>query len=223
MKSKHVGEFNHDPWAEEYDEDVKNESDPIRAGYDAVLAWVVEKAAVRPKSRVLELGSGTGNLTVRLPECRELVCVDISEKMETIGAAKLNLSGPRHFVKSDILEVFNLNVSSFDAIVSTYTIHHLTEAEKTQLFKKVWNCLNPGGNFVVGDLMLERQSSLEAKVQEYHKLGFEDVVESLREEFFWHLEERIKDLTDIGFETEFERLSDLSFVITAKKPPLQAK
>ena len=98
MRSKHVDDYNHDEWAEGYDADVSQEDNPIRAGYDALLDWVIQVADIRPDSRVLELGSGTGNLTVRIPVCGDLVCVDISQRMEEVARPKLAHLTQRSFI-----------------------------------------------------------------------------------------------------------------------------
>jgi hypothetical protein len=75
MRSAHGKVFNHDDEADGYDAEVRNEKDPIRAAYSNVLEWVVKEARIISTSRVLELGSGTGNLSSRIPRCSELVCV----------------------------------------------------------------------------------------------------------------------------------------------------
>jgi hypothetical protein len=62
MRSQHAHTFNHDEWAAGYDADVADETNPIRAGYQATLGWVVERAAVGPDDAVVDLGIGTGNL-----------------------------------------------------------------------------------------------------------------------------------------------------------------
>lgn len=72
MRSSHADYFNDDE-ANDYDADVLNESDPIRTGYESVLDWVIQSAEIADGSRVLELGSGTGNLTERVPQCREAI------------------------------------------------------------------------------------------------------------------------------------------------------
>lgn len=165
MRSTHADYFNHDEDASEYDDDVLNEDDPIRTGYDAVLDWVVEQAEVDEHSRVLELGSGTGNLTSRLPNCHELVCVDVSEKMEALCGQKVTRFSNRRFIKEDVLAVFERDLGTFDAIVSTYTLHHLTESEKKHLFECLWASLNENGVFVVGDLMAESEKDVTDKIQ----------------------------------------------------------
>lgn len=44
MRSAHADMFNHDPEAAGYDQDVRNEADPIRAAYQDVLNWVITEA-----------------------------------------------------------------------------------------------------------------------------------------------------------------------------------
>ena len=88
MKTLHADEFNHDPWASDYDRDVLDESNPIRAGYEAVLSWVIDEADIGSQKAVLEIGSGSGNLTGRIRECKSLLCVDISVEMEALALPK---------------------------------------------------------------------------------------------------------------------------------------
>ena len=167
MRSSHADYFNHDDGAVGYDDDVLNESDPIRTGYDAALGWVIENSGISRESRVLELGSGTGNLTSRLPEYHETICVDVSEKMEELALAKGARFPNRKFIKDDVLAVFDRNLGCFDSIVSTYTLHHLTEPQKVTLFGKLWSALNDGGVAVIGDLMVESADQLANKGMRY--------------------------------------------------------
>jgi len=73
MRSRYGEVYNHDDEADGYDLEVRNEKDPIRAAYDDVLRWVAQEARVISTSRVLELGSGTGNLSSLIPACGELI------------------------------------------------------------------------------------------------------------------------------------------------------
>lgn len=219
MKSIHADTFNHDAYADEYDADVLNESDPIRAGYHQVLDWVIKFAEITDDSRVLELGSGTGNLTERIRDCGDIICVDVSERMEELASEKVAHLSKRRFIMEDVLAVFDRDLGGFDAIVSTYTIHHLTEEEKYLFFQKVWMALNDGGVAVFGDLMVENAKARGDKIAEYQNKGNTSVVEALNEEFFWHLEESIEHLQQLGFKIKRERFSDLSFGIAAYKKP----
>lgn len=217
MRSKHVDDYNHDEWAGGYDADVAQEDNPIRAGYDALLDWVVQAADIHSGSPVLELGSGTGNLTARIPACGEVVCVDISQRMEEIALPKVAHLKRRSFIVGDILEVFDGPLDRFDAILSTYTVHHLTREEKRLLFERVWAHLAPGGRAVFGDLMLEDESQAAVKASAYRAAGQTDVAESIEEEWFWRLDACVADLEEIGFTVTVRRFSDLSFGVLAEK------
>jgi putative AdoMet-dependent methyltransferase len=217
MRSAHGEVFNHDDEAEGYDADVRNEKDPIRAGYLGVLAWVIQEARISPSSRVLELGSGTGNLSCLIPQCGELVCVDLSEQMEAIARLKTAHVPNRRFIKGDILEVFEHENAAFDSVISTYAVHHLTDDEKRTLFEKVFAALVPGGRAVFGDLMLPNREEKAAKIQEYLLSGDTKTAQALQEEFFWPIDVTLRDLTELGFQVETKRFSDLSHGILAKK------
>ncbi len=218
MQSLHAARFNHDEWADGYDADVQRGDDPVRAGYAKVLAWVSDRARIRPGDRVLELGSGTGNLTGLLPRCAELVCVDLSRRMEAFAAPKTAGLAHRRFVQADLLEFFERPSPSFDRVVSTYAVHHLTADEKSSLFHAVWAALAPGGRAVFGDLMVRDADAKAACVRRYEARGDLDTVTALEEEFFWPVEESVRELAALGFQVETECLSDLSWGLLAEKP-----
>jgi len=217
-RSANADVFNHDSEAADYDSDVQNEVDPIRAGYRDVLDWVVQQAHITPTSRVLELGSGTGNLSKLIESCGELVSVDVSAKMEAIAKLKLDHLSNRRFIKADMLEVFAQELGEFDAVISTYVVHHLTAQEKQRLFALVSGCLLPGGRAVFGDLMVHNNSEKEEKIQQYLAKGDRATAQALSEEFFWSLELDVGDLERLGFQVSTARFSDLSYGVIAQKP-----
>jgi len=217
MRSRHADVFNHDEDAPDYDHNVRNERDPIRAGYEAALDWVIDRAAIDPASVVLDLGSGTGNLSERIGACRELVCVDVSSKMTELARPKLahlNVS----FVQNDLLAYFEGDGPRFDAVVSTYAVHHLTEDEKQALFCEVWERLNPGGRAAFGDLMLASAAERDGFARRYRDQGLVGVANSFEEEFYWYLDSAIAGLERLGFAVESKRFSDLSWGVAARKP-----
>lgn len=138
MRSTHADAFNHDDEADTYDSEVRSERDPIRAAHYEVLEWVAKNAGITSSSRLLELGSGTGNLSIRIARCGRLICVDLSERMEAVARSKLHHISNRRFIKADILEVFDYQIAPIDSVISTYTVHHLTDEEKRMLFEKVF-------------------------------------------------------------------------------------
>lgn len=217
-RSANADIFNHDAEAAGYDNDVRNEADPIRAGYRDVLQWVVQQAQITPTSRVLELGSGTGNLSELIASCGELVSVDVSENMETIAKCKMRHLANRRFIKADILEGFTQELGKFDAVISTYAVHHLTDQEKQRLFALIFDHLLPSGAAVFGDLMVQSDSEKEEKVHQYLAKGDRATAQAISEEFFWSLDTAIADLKRLGFKIRVKRFSDLSYGVIARKP-----
>jgi putative AdoMet-dependent methyltransferase len=234
-RSEHVDRFNHDEDADEYDSDVQNAADPIRAGYDQLLDWVRnEVSASQQQGRtVLELGSGTGNLTLRLLAAGgvdRIVCVDVSTRMTELAAAKLahefeDAEASVQFLLCDVLEALDGEKlaesgapTAFDAIVSTYTLHHLTRDEKARLFRAAAARLRTGGQLVVGDLAFESAGERARFLDRCRASGSEEQAELalvIEDEFFWILEEDMPALESAGFEVVARRFSDLSWGIAA--------
>jgi cyclopropane fatty-acyl-phospholipid synthase-like methyltransferase len=201
--------MNRDAQATGYDRRVANEAHPIRTGYAACLDWVA--AQVEPGGTVLDLGSGTGNLALRLPPCR-VVCVDLSAVMTRLARAKL----PRGitFVQADLLAYFDEPRGPFDAIVSTYAVHNLPEEQKSLLFERVRGALAPLGRAVFGDLMFENAAERERLLAKH--AHDDSVAGAIREEFFWDLETAVPRLERLGFAVEVRRFSELSWGVAAR-------
>lgn len=93
-----------------------------------------------PKT-ILELGCGTGNLTQlvhhRFPNAT-ITAVDISA--ECINECKSRIkSSAVEYVNSDFKNIDFLK-NRFDLIISSISIHHLTDGDKEVLFQKIYNC-----------------------------------------------------------------------------------
>lgn len=220
MRSQNADRFNHDEDAPGYDRDVLDPSDPIRAGYERVLDWVAQRSSIDSGSTVLELGSGTGNLTLRLLSATELVCVDISEAMTLIARSKVAAASGTaavEWVRADLLEYFDSCTRSFDVVASAYTVHHLTEEEKELLFEQVVRILRPGGRAVFGDLMFASAAAHREILNGYRRAGRRELVEVIGDEFFWDLERARHALERLGLVVDAVRFSELSWGVAAKR------
>lgn len=120
-----------------------------------------------PRS-MLELGAGTGRLSSRLLHRfskMRLHALDGSQAM--LGKARQNLRGFEkrvEFVHSDFgRRHWSSGFPKFDAVISTAAIHHLTGAGKRRLFQEVFDHLNPGGMFIVGDPVWPSVSALKRR------------------------------------------------------------
>jgi putative AdoMet-dependent methyltransferase len=214
VRSIHADTFNHDEEAAGYDDDVADESNPIRAGYGATLDWVVERAAVAAEDEVVDLGTGTGNLAVRLPSCQRLIGVDVSEQMLDLAKAKLRGSPSVELIRADLLEFLD-RPATFDVIVSTYAIHHLVADEKALLVERVAARLAPGGRLVVGDLMAASRAAVDGVKA---RLQHPDADDFFVEEFPWFVDETLAVVDRAGFTgVAVEQFSELSWGVAARR------
>ncbi|HAM71764.1 MAG TPA: class I SAM-dependent methyltransferase [Verrucomicrobiales bacterium] len=127
----------------------------------AVLDVIARAAAARlaPGARVLDLGCGAGNYTLRI--LRELgsidpILVDLSRPMLDRARARLAEAGvPRvTTIQADLRELA-MEQGSLDAIVSGAVLHHLREdADWEHVFSRLHLWLRPGGLLLVADLVV---------------------------------------------------------------------
>jgi putative AdoMet-dependent methyltransferase len=212
MRSRHSERFCHDPDAQRYDADVLRETDPIRAGYADVLSWVASR--VRPGSRVLDLGAGTGNLDRLLPPLERLVCVDVSPRMLDVAKEKLRGIDGVGFVIDDLLSYCASTTEVFDHVVGTYAIHHLTDGEKRELFGCLPRIVADGGTAVFGDLMFADEAD-KARICERHRELGTGVDEDASDEYFWNIEDARTGMARLGWVLEARRFSELSWAVEA--------
>jgi tRNA (cmo5U34)-methyltransferase len=121
-------------------------------GYDELQEAVVAATTEVDASRVLELGTGTGETAVRVwakhPTAR-WVGIDASEAM--LERARKRLPGAD--LRLQRLED-PLPGGPFDLVVSVLAVHHLDGAGKRDLFGRVARALRPDGRFVLGDVVV---------------------------------------------------------------------
>lgn len=118
------------------------------------------------------------------------------------------------FINSDLLGFFYdfKNDKQIDTIISTYSIHHLTQYEKHFLFERAFNLLPKGGKVVFGDLMFKSK-----EYENQMKDKYPDLVEDFNDEPYWYIDDESKKLEFLGLKIEIERFSDLSWVVYGTK------
>lgn len=114
-------------------------------GEQALLEWVPVGAR-----RVLDLGSGDGRLLARvldlLPEASG-VALDFSAEMLDRLRGRFADAPARVSILEHDLDQPLPDLGAFDAIVSSFAIHHLVDARKRALYGEVFEALTPGGVF----------------------------------------------------------------------------
>jgi SAM-dependent methyltransferase len=111
-------------------------------------ATLLEELPVATR-RVLDLGTGDGRLLALVLTARPDatgVALDFSPTMLEKARAHFAGDGRVRVVAND-LDCPLPDLGTFDAVVSSAAIHHLTHERKRELYAEVWRVLGPGGVF----------------------------------------------------------------------------
>lgn len=122
---------------------------------------------------VLDLGSGTGALALRLaPRVDRVTAVDVSHAMTD---ALRSQATARHLENITAItapaEALELRPSSFDVVVTNYAMHHLRDADKARVVRAAAHWLRPGGRIIIGDMMFGRGAASRDREIIASKLG----------------------------------------------------
>lgn len=128
--------------------------------YDPLLKWgmreeavkgrLIERANIQPGQHVLDLGCGTGTLVVMLkqsiPEA-QVTGLDADEQVLGIARTKAERANMQIQLDHGLAYELPYPDDSFDVVLSSFVIHHLTSPDKLRAFKEVRRALRPDGWF----------------------------------------------------------------------------
>ena len=100
-------------------------------------------------ARVLDLGSGDGRLLELVLNARPQavgIALDFSPHMLDRLRSRFRDSVRVEIVSHDLAHSLP-TLGSFDAVVSSFAIHHLEHERKRQLYGEIWRILDTGGAF----------------------------------------------------------------------------
>ena len=153
-----------DLWADGYDKSVglsdEDGTYPF-AGYKAILNEIYNRVLSASGKTILDIGFGTGTLTSKLYERGCIIYgQDFSERMIALAREKMPNATlyQGDFSKGLLAE---LKQKTYDAIIATYSLHHLTDVEKIDFLKALLPLLNPNGCIFIGDVAFETRTALE--------------------------------------------------------------
>ena len=159
-----LSEKDFDDWACTYDESVErtNAADAYPfAGYDHIMDAVFQRVTAHPGARVLDLGFGTASLTKRLYDAGyEVYGQDFSPRMVEVAQEKMPNALLIHRDFSSGLAP-ELARRTYDAIVATYSLHHLDDKSKRNLIDSLLPRLSERGCLYIGDVAFETRQELE--------------------------------------------------------------
>jgi demethylmenaquinone methyltransferase/2-methoxy-6-polyprenyl-1,4-benzoquinol methylase/phosphoethanolamine N-methyltransferase len=116
---------------------------------------IVEMADIGPGAKVLDVGCGTGNLTVTAKgytgASGAAYGIDASPEMIEVARKKAERRGGGTSFEVGLIEKLPYPDASFDVVISRLVIHHLPDDLKHQGFREIYRVLKPGGLFFLAD------------------------------------------------------------------------
>jgi len=196
-----------DLWSKDYDNEVNtcyiNKEYPFDGYYD-VLANIL--SSIKPNSKVLDIGFGTGILTKKIYDNNcEVYGIDFSSEMVNISKNKMP-NGKfyecdfNNELPSDILN------QKYDYIISTYAIHHLTDTKKIEFILLLKTLLKDNGKIIIGDISFLNEEELNECKNKYN--GFD------KDEIYIVADKFIEDLKNVGINCEYNKMSSCAAILT---------
>lgn len=186
---KQIFEKYFDERVESYDTDIN-----FSLGYRQMVPYIIKLANVKPTDTVVDIGCGTGKLSLILASIvRKVIAVDISNKMleKARKEAEKNDIYNIEFRKANCMNL-PMRESSINIVVSNLVLHHLTDEEKTIALKEFYRILKPKGKIIIGDLVKSRKGfreEINLIVENYKKIygatkTFDKLIKMIEKMFF---------------------------------------
>lgn len=132
--------------------------------YDPVLRRMLPEAALKQRliaqaqiaagQRVLDLGAGTGTLTVMVKQScpgAEVVGLDGDPQVLALAREKATAAGVAIRFDQGLATALPYDDAAFDRVLSSLMLHHLSSEDKQRALGEAWRVLRPGGELHVLD------------------------------------------------------------------------
>lgn len=132
--------------------------------YDPLLRWGMREetfkrelilgARIHPGMRVLDLGCGTGTLTIMIKQMHpevEVIGLDGDLKVLEIASAKADKAGVEITLDHGMAFQLPYSDGAYDRVLTSLVMHHLTRDDKQSTFGEVYRVLRAGGELYILD------------------------------------------------------------------------
>ncbi|MCH8050133.1 methyltransferase domain-containing protein [Patescibacteria group bacterium] len=206
--------------------ETERETMNLLAPFYDILVWFVafgkakamreetlELAQIKLGDRVLDVGCGTGDLILAAKAhtgpAGKVIGIDGSPKMINVAQRKAAKANVKVVFQVGLIEKTTFPDQTFDVVLSSLMMHHLTDNLKCQGFAEVYRVLKPNGRFMIVDLDPTRRSLLTMLPGHFQMEKIDFVREQLPKLM------QVAGFTDfeIGKMTQFKQLS---FVVGKK-------
>jgi ubiquinone/menaquinone biosynthesis C-methylase UbiE len=139
-------------WANEYD----NTLGKVKRHHN-LLDLVVKLSEIQRNDHVLDVGCGTGLLSLKFLKKEEcsIVAIDSSEQMLKIFREKIKKCDLTKKISCMLMPAEDLRFkpNQFDIIAATVALHHVKL--KDPVIRRIYNFLKTGGKFVIGEIDMD--------------------------------------------------------------------
>jgi ubiquinone/menaquinone biosynthesis C-methylase UbiE len=189
---------------------------------------IIEAICLKKEHSLLEIGTGTGNFAIEAARhCNKVYAIDVSNAMIGYAKEKAQKMGISNisFFQAGFLS-YEHDGHPLDMIVSNFALHHLPDFWKMIALKRIYQLLNNGGTFYLGDIVFSFPiEEYEYKIDNWidtmkQNVGIdfaEEAVMHIKEEystFDWVIEEM---LHKSGFKFDILHKDDFITVYYCKK------
>lgn len=116
---------------------------------------VIELAKIQPGDSVLDVGCGSGSLTLAAKSVAgptgKVHGIDASPEMIEVAQKKANHSGLEVVFELGLIEELAFPDATFDVVISRLAIHHLPDELKQKGLGEILRVLKPGGHLLIAD------------------------------------------------------------------------
>ncbi|MCH5586081.1 methyltransferase domain-containing protein [Shimazuella sp. AN120528] len=201
-------------WAEQYDSSVSGQDEEYKEVFEQYEA-ILQDTAKLAFGNVLEFGTGTGNLTMKLLNNNlNIYGIEPSKPMRDLAIEKL---GNRIPIKDGDFLQFPKPDVQIDSIVSTYAFHHLTDIEKEEAVEKYSKFLQSGSKILFADTMFENEKSYIDTIKHAKQRGFHNLAEDLQREYYTTIPVLRNMFEKHGFDVTFTRYNHFVWLLNATK------
>jgi len=115
----------------------------------------VELARLKPGDKVLEIGCGTGSLTIAAKEqvglSGEAAGIDIAPEMAARASRKVARKKIDVSIKIGSIASIPYPDNYFDAVMCSFMIFHMPDDVRMKGFTEIYRTLKPGGSYLIFD------------------------------------------------------------------------
>jgi tRNA (cmo5U34)-methyltransferase len=178
---------------------------------------------------ILDLGAGTGLLSEFIMQkfpSASLNLLDESAEMLSKAQLRLEKYSPKIFIQP---MTDPLPSGRYHAVISSLAIHHLANADKRNLFRRIFQALEPGGIFINGEQILGENDWQQKLFESTHLDGArtlgssEEEIQAAKERMSYDkcstLRDQISWLQEIGFQNADSFFHSFRFAVYAGWKP----